>query len=164
MSGIEIALAAAAVGGTALNVYGNISGANAQEEAAQRNAALKREQADELLDRQIINERIMRRAAEKAERGYVASFASTGRGGGGVGGVLQIKEELEENIANTRRDAEFKAKMLRAGADIETSLASDAVSAAWISGAGTILTTGAQAYGMISKYGPAKGGSKGLWG
>lgn len=151
MDPLTIFLVGSAVAGSGLTIWGQVSAANAQEEAARKNAELKAVQAEELLARQAINEQIMRDKAEESGLLYGASFASTGREGAGVGGILRIRRDAEEAISLSRRDAEFKARMLRAGADVELSLASDAVSASWISGAGTLLTTGAQAYNTFRK-------------
>lgn len=143
-------LAAAALAGAGLSLYGAISGANAQADAAGKDAALKNAQADELLQRQAINEAIIRDQAQKAGLGFGASFSATGREGGGIGGILQINKNAQDEIMNTRRDAEFKANMLRSGANIETDLASSGVTAAWISGVGGLLSTGAATYNAMS--------------
>jgi hypothetical protein len=148
MTGVEIGLGIAALVGTGAQVYGNVAAARSQEEAARREAEFKMIQADELMERQRINEQIMVEQGDEMGSAYVAAFASTGRGGGGVGGQLRIKRDVERSIANSHREAEFKAKMLRAGADVEMDLASDAVSAAWISSAGSVLTTGANVYNL----------------
>lgn len=149
MSGIETGLLIAAAVGTAAQTGGQLAAAGNAKDAAEANANMKHMQADELLARQEINEGILREQSDRAQHGFVASFASTGREGAGLGGVLQMKRDLEENILLSRRDAEFKAKMLRMGADIELDLASDSMTAAWITGAGTILTTGARAWNTM---------------
>jgi hypothetical protein len=59
---------------------------------------------------------------------------------------------MEENIANSRREAEFKAQMLRAGADIDSQLASDSITAAWIGAGGTAISSGANIYSAYNKY------------
>lgn len=148
MSGIEVGLIATAVLGSGTQVAGNVMAANAKADATARSGSLKRQQADELMSRQVINERIMRERAE-ISAGTYAGASGLGESGGGIGGVLQIHADLEESIINTRREAEFKAKMLRAGADIDNDLASDGVSAAWISGAGTVLSGGANIYNIM---------------
>lgn len=148
MTGVEVALLATTALGTGANVAGNVMAANAQQNAAERNAALKNAQADELLSRQAVNERILRERSEESAAAYQGA-AGLGESGGGIGGVMKIKSDLEETIMNSRREAEFKAKMLRAGADIDLQLGSDAVTAAWITGAGNVLNTGANVYNIM---------------
>lgn len=155
MSGVEIALAAAAVAGTGMSIYGQISGAQAQAEAAKRNAELKNQQANELLAREAINEAAIRKVAGITATRYSSAAAATGFEGGGVGGQVEIFMNAQDAITNSQREAFFKASMLRQGAEIEASLASDAVTAAWITGAGSLLTTGAQVGSMYAK--PGKG-------
>jgi hypothetical protein len=148
MSGVEIGLGAVAAVGVGTKIVGDIVGANAQADAAKREAALKNQQADELLSRQSVNERIMLEQDQQAEHEFGAAFASTGREGGGIGGMLTIHKNTLDAIANTRRDAEFKAQMIRAGAESDIQLASDRTTASYITGAGTLLSAGAQAYNL----------------
>lgn len=131
----------AAIGVAAIGtqVYGAISSASSKADAARQDAALKNQQADELLSREQINEQLILDQSELAQKSYGSAFASTGREGAGIGGILQIQKSTAQSIANDRRDADFKAKMLRAGANIATNLASDTETAGYITGAGTIL-------------------------
>jgi hypothetical protein len=152
MSGAEIPLLIMAVGGTGTQVYGQIAGASAQASAAERSAALKRQQAKELLSREAENEVVIRENGGKLENQFATAYAATGAGGGGLGGILEIHRQTERNILQGKRDAEFKAYMLNQGADIESQLASDTMAASYISGAGTILGLGAKAYGIYGKY------------
>jgi hypothetical protein len=142
--------AAIAVAGIAIDVIGRVNEADDQADAAARTAAIKDAQARELLERNAINEKILRERAEFQEHGYIAAVADTGFGGGGLGGVMKIRRDLAMTLENNRRDAEFRARMLRAGADVDMQLASDAVSASYISGAGTILSQGAKTYTAYS--------------
>ncbi len=130
--------------GTAMTAYGQISSAAAQADAQRADAAAKRLQADELLARQAINEQIMREQSTRAELTYGSAFAATGVEGGGLGGIMRLRKTTLENIALSRRDAEFKAKMLRMGADVQSELASDMMTAGIISGVGTIAQSGLQ--------------------
>jgi hypothetical protein len=152
MTGIEVGLGIAAVFGAGTQTYGMIKGAAAQSAAAEQTARLKNAQADEILSRELINEQMIRENSARLESGYFVSFASTGAEGG-LGGVLQIQRQTERNLVNAKRDAEFKASQLRAGADIDLNLASDALSASYITGAGTILGFGAKAYSLYRKSG-----------
>ncbi len=130
--------------GTVMSAYGQISSASAQAEAQRADAAAKRLQADELLARQAINEQIMRDQSERMESSAGSGSAMSGLEGGGLGGIMSIRKTTLENIALSRRDAEFKAKMLRMGADVQSELASDMMTAGIISGAGTVAQSGLQ--------------------
>lgn len=156
MSGAEVPLIATAVVGGGAQIYGQIASAQAKKDAAEKEAALKGMQADEILQRQAINEQTMLEQSDRIEKDYGASLGAV-HAGGGIGGIMQIHANTLDNIKNSRRDAEFKSKMLRLGADIETSLASDAITASYISGAGTFLTSAAQSYSTFKGPGKAKG-------
>jgi hypothetical protein len=75
-----------------------------------------------------------------------ASFAASGVEGGGIGTKLMIHRNLESNLLNARRDADFKARMLRAGAEADAQLASDIMTAGYI-------RTGASTIGGAAKVG-----------
>lgn len=152
MSGVELA-AGAAIVGTATSVYGQIKGAQAQSEANEAKANLQREEADELLDRQAMNEKILRQNAAQAGLEYSATVGSNGLDQSGIGGLLTIQKNLDQTVSDTRREADFKAKMLRAGADIETGLASDMVTASYIAGGGNILGAAAKGYSAFKPPG-----------
>lgn len=152
MDPITIGLLASTALGTGLSIFGQIKGASAQAEAQARQADAKRFQAAELLQRQEINERIMREQAEFQER--FAGMRSRGTTNTGLGDVLRIRRDLESNLLTSRREAEFKAKMLRMGADVETQLASDLKTAGWLSSGGTLLTSAASTYNIMR--GPSK--------
>jgi hypothetical protein len=137
-----------AAGGAMMQAGSSVSAGMSQADAAERNAYFKRLQAQELLERQKINEEIMKEQAEEAKHIYGSGSATSGLAGTGLGGKLKIHQRLQETLINTRREAEFKAKMLRAGADIETELASDMRSGAWLTGFGSLLGTGASIYRM----------------
>lgn len=137
-----------AVVGTGMQIYGAISGASQQQEAAEVNAEMKRLQAKELLERQSINEQLIREQSEDDQLHIGgSSFGSTG-----IGDVLKVRRITEENISRSRRDAEFKATMLRKGADIETSLASDQMTGTILTGIGTGISAGATAYSRYKAY------------
>jgi hypothetical protein len=138
--------------GTGLTIYGELSAASSRADAAQKNAAIKQQQADELLARQSINEGIMREQADSSSHSYVAGFAASGREGAGLGGVLKIKKDLEDNITNSRREAQFKASLLRQGAEIDSQLASDTMTAGYLSGAGTLLSGVGNDFNYVNKY------------
>lgn len=150
--GVETALIGAAVIGGGVSLFGQLSAASAQEKAAQAAAQAKYAQADELLAREAINESIMRDEATAKEGNYITAFASSGFEGSGVGGVLKIKQDLEQNISLAQRDANFKAKMLRAGADVDTQLASDIATAGTWKAVGSLVGTVGAGLDIYSKF------------
>ncbi len=144
-------IGAAAAGAT---IYSQLSSAASQEEAAKKNAELKRQQADELMAREAINEDIMRNQVRIAMKDSAPSQASRGIEGAGIGGQITALNTLQSNLIIAHRDAAYKANLLRQGADVENKLASDQMSAAYISGVGTLLTAGAKTYQAIDEGAP----------
>lgn len=132
-----IVAAVAAVAGTAVSVAGQISAAEAQKEALEKEAQNKNLQANELLQRQSINEGILRERSVEIQKGYESSFASTGRAGGGLGGVLKIRRDLERDIMLQQREANFKAFQIRSGAEADMRLGSDVAKAGLLGAIGT---------------------------
>lgn len=137
--------------GVATQATGMVVNGIAQADAAERNAALKNAQADELLAREEINQELMREQAFQAEQNFGSAFAMTGKEGGGIGGMLTIHSQLERNLRLSRREAEYKAKILRAGGEIDQQLGSDLQTAGWITGAGTLI---GGATNLYQRYGP----------
>lgn len=134
---MPVALIALAAIGTAATIYGQISAANAQAEAQQREIELKKIQANEMLERQAINEQIMRDKEAWLEN---HAGSDNGTSGSSLVGIMRYRKDLAQNIATSRREAEFKAGMLKMGAEADAKLASDTMTAGYISGAGTLLT------------------------
>lgn len=159
---LPLAFAALAAAGTAFSVFGKISEANARSEAAEREAELKRRQARELLLRQSINESIMREEAVRSGLS-LASRNSRGESGGGIGSLLTVKKETEQNILLSRREAEYQAEMIRRGADVNMKLAGDIKTASYIGAAGTLLSSAGDIYMNQNKYGKPGGTSESLW-
>jgi hypothetical protein len=138
--------------GAVVKGIGSILGGASQADAANENAKIKREQADELLAREEINAEIIRDQARKEKGVLLSQLAGMGGGGSGIGLQLELDRNLALTLSNNRRDAEFKAKMLRRGADIDTKLASDYMTSGIISGVGTVLTGAASSYLDYKKY------------
>lgn len=159
MSGAEIPIVMSVIGGVSslvgsgLSIYGGYEQAEAAKDVAAAEAAalkrkaeferaLKNEQADEILKREQINARYIEKEVPRLQGEYATAFAASGRQGG-IGGMVRIKRQIAESLTLSRQDAEYKARMLRAGADIDVTLATEAGSRL-ISGAergytGTIL-------------------------
>lgn len=155
MTGIEPILIGAAVAGTGVSIFGNISAAEQQKKLAERDALLREAQAQELIERESINENALAEQGELTALHYGSGAAASGVEGSGIGGQLRIYQNTVQTISNQRRSAEFQARMIRAGADLEREQAGNAVSSAYIQGAGSLLTAGAQLGYTYAK--PTKG-------
>ncbi len=132
--------------GAGLGIIAGLFAASAQADAAEREAQMNEMRANELLERQKINEGIMYKQSGVAQHEFGAAFAATGKAGGGIGGQLTIKRNFEESIINSRRAAEFQANMIRMGAEGSRQAASDARTAGWIGAAGTALNAAGTYY------------------
>lgn len=135
--------AGAAVAGLGLQLYGQHKQSQQQAEAAEDQAAAKREQGIEILGRSEENIKRFRREGEKFKAQQVASFAASGVDVGSGVTLQQLEETnflLAQNVADQRREAAFKAEQLFKGADINQDLAGDIRSAGGISLLGTGLS------------------------
>lgn len=149
--GAEIGLGVLAIK-TGSEIYGQIASASAKEDAARRNALLKEQESEELLYRQFQNEQIVR---ENADNQVELAYAQAGMQGGasrGIAEAIEINRITTRNILMSRHEAEYKARMLKQGAEVESQLASDAMSASYITSAGTLLTGAGQGYLDYTKY------------
>ena len=145
---MSVALAAVSVAGSLLAANGQSNAAKAQAAAAKRIAAAKRQQATDLLKKAEINVGRMRLGGVRLVKEQQAAFAS----GGvqlGKGSTLNIMNDAinrtEQGIIDMKNDAESKAAALRAGADVDVSLAGDIAAASKFQVAGTLLSGGASA-------------------
>lgn len=141
-------LAAIAVTSTVISAYGSIQESEARAEQARREAALKRMQADEVLDRAEINAGLMDRQGKRLISSQVASFGASNvsLGASQYGLLSETERNVDEQIQLMRRDAEFRAKMLREGASSADVLAGQIQSAGYWSAAGTLLGGGSKAF------------------
>lgn len=130
--------AGAAVVGTGLSVYGQIKSAQDQADIDSQKATLARVQAQEVLDREQINDANMQQSTLRAKLDFGSAFAATGRQGG-IGSQLELQRQADEQIALNDREANFQAKMLQAGADMNDQLASETRTSGYINAAGTLL-------------------------
>lgn len=120
MAVAPVVAAIAGAASTGAQVAGSIAKGNAQKRAAEREAELKRQQADEVIRRSKQNVLALKRQRRTVKGRQISGFAKAGvELAGSTLEVLNSTEmEFERDILNTRRDAEFKASQLRAGADI----------------------------------------------
>lgn len=150
--------AAGAVIGFGIGLFGELSKASDEQELEQRKAQMAEMQARELEARELLNEEQMLRASDITGARVASSLASGGRAGGAVGTLLEIDRQTRVQIEMNRRDTEFKAKMLRLGADANQFVAdSYGRAATW-----NILGMGAQTLGTVSRSGIFKGSTTDL--
>lgn len=128
-----------------MSAYGQIKAGKAQAAAARRNAEIKRMQANELLDRAEINIGEVFREGRIMAGNQASSYAAAGVGldGSPLMVIEQTLARASEEASLIRRDAEFSAKMLRLGADIEVRQGKEMERAAKWGAAGSLISTGA---------------------
>ena len=127
------AAAIAAVAGVGINILGQNAQAKAQERAALAQAEAKRLQAFEVLRRSEFNIDELEAEAKRFRGQQTAAFAKSGVDVGSGASLVQLEQlnrDLVEQVAVQREEADFKAKQLFAGADIDTKLSGDIRTAA----------------------------------
>jgi hypothetical protein len=130
------------IGGTALQMYGQYQQGKSQSEAYAKQAAAKRIQAYDLLERADYNINQTKLEGEVFSDKQVASFVKSGVEVTGSA-LLALEEtayKISQNVINQRREADQKANALFMGADIDTQLSGDISKATTISMIGTGLT------------------------
>src|ERR1019366_6897343 len=144
-----MALAAVAVAGTAIQVYGQIQSANAQANAATQDADAKRMMSQEVQDRQNLNRETMRRQGE-ATMGNQASQYAAGNVDVGSGSPLMTMEntlaETNRKINNNQIEADFRSRMYLIGAANEDQVSNADRTAGWWKAGSTILTSASSIY------------------
>ncbi len=143
MTGIEEVAAISMIVGGGTQIAGTVAGGIAKANADNADAGIKRDQANELLGREAINEAVMKQQEGISELHTGGGIGSSDMG---LGQVLQLRKDLALNISNSQRDANFKAAMLRKGATIDTNLANDSTTASIISGVGGAISTVGNVY------------------
>jgi hypothetical protein len=146
-----ILLAAYAVG-TAISIYGQIKGAEAEADAARREAAARELEAQEILKRTKVNQDIVQEEGDILMGNQQTYFSM---GGSLIGSPLMTLERTAHSIArekqNMQIEADFKAAQLRSGAAISTELAGQRQQAGYIGAAGTVLTSAYQIGSAMQK-------------
>lgn len=144
-----MAQAAGQATGGIISAYGTIAAAQAERDAQLKVNALRNQQAQEILDREKINEEIAQRQGNLDIADALASRSVSGAGGGtgSTGFDVYLHQNLAQQLSLMRRDAEFKASMIRANAAIDMGLADANVRASYIGAAGSILSGGSAAAG-----------------
>ena len=150
-------IAAVAIVGAGVQMYGQRKAAKAQEEAAAAQAAAKRLQAQDMLERFAINTSILERQCEMFKQNQLAAFAS---GGVDIGtgtplvAMEQTNSAIQQQIAVDKMEVDSKVSALRAGADVDERLGGDIRKASQFQQVGTFLT------GMSIAARNAGGGTK----
>ena len=121
-------LAAAVVVGTAIQMYSSSQEAKAKQNAANAAARAKRIQANELLDRFFLNRDAMTLEAQAFQGSQIGAFAKSDIELGSGTSMLALEttnKRLLRQLEIDQKEAEFKARQLRIGADIDVQLGSD---------------------------------------
>jgi len=136
------------IGGTLVSaagaVYSGIQGAN----AAEKDAALKKEQALQVEASGYRDDILMKRQEDRALGQLSSAYAKSGTSlqGSGLLDMEDLAFQYEEQRASYAKSIAFKADQLRKGADISYDVAADREAAGYISGFGTILTGAGKYY------------------
>lgn len=140
-------LIALAVASGAVAAYASIQESEARAEQARREASLKRLQAEETLARMEINTDLMKRQGKRLEGSQVAQFGAfnVSIGAAGYGLLSETQRTVQEQIDLMRRDARFRAEMLRQGAKSSDVLAQDITNAGYWNAFGSLLGAGSRA-------------------
>lgn len=134
--------AAAAIVGTGFSIFSQIEEAKAQEEAALAQATAKEAQAVELLRRNEFNIDQLQREATRFKARQLGAVVASGATIDSSVSLLQLEQtnrDLFREISAQREEALFKARALRAGADIDTRLAGDIREAGNLRAIGTAI-------------------------
>lgn len=135
-------LAALAVAGTAIQLYGQYKASKAEQEAAEENARNKQLQSAELRRRAEINADIAFQQGDDALRG--ASLEASSKGG--FSGLSGQYSKLIGNVVRVKEQAEWDATMLDMSAEQSFGQAQAIGEALPWQLAGTALSGGAKSY------------------
>lgn len=141
---------AVGVGGAALSAVGSMRKGKQEKRAAQANAELANFQADDAILRGTIEESRYRRYVASIVGGQKGAFGSRNvqRSGTALDLLADTAQEGEENVGMIRANAAREAWGYRNQANESSRFAKAAMPNAYGEAAGTLLTSGAQAYGM----------------
>jgi hypothetical protein len=146
--GVEVGIGMSAVGGIT-SAIGSIMGGKAKKRAAEAQARQLEAQAQEVLRRSELN-RIKMKEEQKQFEGVQASGFAKGGIDLGTGSPLLVMAEtaiqFEKDIAEEKRQAEFEAAQIRAGAAAQRQSGRDSARAGRIGAIGDIVGAGANIY------------------
>jgi len=144
--------------GTAISLYGSLKAASAERKAAAAQAAAKRLQATQILERFEINRKEREREREKLLGDLGGQYVKGGVSGTSTSALLLATETymaIDREIGYAKKEAEDQATILRMGGDIAIQSGRDASAATQIGAAGTFLRNASSAY---SEYSAGKKG------
>lgn len=149
---MAVGLALGAIG-LATQIFGGMSAANAEAEARREQARLDYKKAEELLDRNQINNALLRRRADRHQGLQKVQIAASGRAQDATTAALiqETYDLVEEQIDRNTRAAEWEASAVRAGAESSFNAADN------IETAGTITAIGRGLSGFANLYDKAPG-------
>lgn len=141
--------------GTALSVYSQIKQADDQAEQARRSAALRDQEANEILARAAINEKYLQKQGDQFLTSQIEAYAKAGVtiSGSPLQVLEQTKSDFTEQKMLLQRDAEYRANLQRAGAQDLRGAAEQIRQGGYLSAFGTLL-------GGVGNIAAASGGSK----
>ena len=141
-----------AIGGTVLQLYGQYQQGKAQSEAYAAQAAAKRIQAYDLLERAEYNVQQTKFEGEVFADKQIGAYIKSGveMSGSALLALEETAFKISQNVLTQRREADQKAKALFMVADIDTQLSGDISKATTIAMAGTAVS-GAYNYNLASK-------------
>lgn len=143
--------------GAAISIYGQIKGAEADADAARREAASRELEAQEILKRTKINQDIVQEEGDILMGQQETFFA--GSGVQAYGSPLLVLERTAHGIAreknNMQMESEFRANQLRSGAALSRDLADQRQQAGYLNAAGTLLTSAYQIGSSLPSKKPA---------
>lgn len=144
--------AVAAVAGTVMSIKAQKKEAEAQARAARENAEAKRATALELLDRLELNNQALIIEGELLKGKQQIDFAGRGietTSGSALSTVEETNSMVARQLMMDKKEADFKVKQLRSGAEADIRLAGDIKSAARLKQMGLFLSgAGAAARGF----------------
>lgn len=154
--------AGAAIAGGAVSAYGAIKGAQDQAELDREKAELSKEQADELINREQINDALRDTNTFRQKLDFQSAAAGTGHEGSGIGSQLEIQRQSDLAKVLADHDANFQAQMLLRGGQMYNRMADNTEEAGYISAAGSLLGGAGRAAAPSSGVMPRTSGAESL--
>jgi len=143
-------MAAAYIGTSVYNAYAQGEQAKAGAELANMRGQAKQAQSVELLRRAESNIADFIKEGKAFQQKQKGMFAKAGISAS-EGSALDVLEDsfskIVEGVNRQKEEAEYKAKALQAGADMDSRLAGDIERGGRMQQVGTLLSGGAKAYG-----------------
>lgn len=144
--GLPLALMAI---GTGVSIYGTMKAAKDEKRYRKLQAQLANQEADEILLRNEINNRLLYRESKQLLGKQQVAIAGSGRSVGGMTS-LELADQVMQNtalsVALQTREAQFNAAFKRAGGESQLEAGEAAMKAAKYKAFGTLVTAGVSSY------------------